>query len=87
VYVVIRFWKPYTETGYNILIHGLIHILYYIRVIIIFYTISIMLAAAEGALEPSESPSAASVDAVEKYRGKNAEKNVVFIAKKRENRM
>jgi hypothetical protein len=42
VYVVIRFWKPYIETGYTTLIHGLIHILYYIRITIIFYTIIIM---------------------------------------------
>jgi hypothetical protein len=42
VYVVIRFWKPYTETGYTILIHGLIHILHYIRITIIYYTIIIM---------------------------------------------
>jgi hypothetical protein len=42
VYVVIRFWKLYTETGYTILIHGLIHILYYNRITIIYYTIIIM---------------------------------------------
>jgi hypothetical protein len=42
MYVVIRFWKPYTETGYTILIHGLIYILYYIRIIILCYANIVM---------------------------------------------
>jgi hypothetical protein len=36
--LLIRFWKPYTETDYTILIHGLTHILYYIRIIIKLFT-------------------------------------------------
>jgi hypothetical protein len=42
VYVVIRFWEPYTETGYTILIHGLIHILDYIRITILCYANIVM---------------------------------------------
>jgi hypothetical protein len=37
MYVVIRFWEPYNSTGYTILIHGLIHILHYIRITISCY--------------------------------------------------
>jgi hypothetical protein len=44
VYVVIRFWEPYTETGYTILIHGLIHILDYIRITILCYANIVMTA-------------------------------------------
>jgi Chromo (CHRromatin Organisation MOdifier) domain len=42
VYVVIRFWEPYTETGYTILIHGLIHRLDYIRITILCYANIVM---------------------------------------------
>jgi hypothetical protein len=42
VYVVIRFWEPYTDTGYNILIHGLIHRLDYIRITILCYANIVM---------------------------------------------
>jgi hypothetical protein len=37
MYVVMRFWEPYTNTGYTILIHGLIHTLDYIRITILCY--------------------------------------------------
>jgi hypothetical protein len=37
--VIIRFWEPYKYIGYNILIHGLMHILYYIYVSMLYYTI------------------------------------------------
>jgi hypothetical protein len=39
---VIRFWEPYTDTGYTILIHGLIHRLDYIRVTILCHANIIM---------------------------------------------
>jgi hypothetical protein len=42
VYVVIRFWEPYTETGYTILIHGLIHRLDYIRITALSYANIVM---------------------------------------------
>jgi hypothetical protein len=37
MYFVIRLCEPYNNTGYTILIHGLILILYYIRMIILCY--------------------------------------------------
>jgi hypothetical protein len=45
VYVVIRFWEPYTDTGYTILIHGLIHGPDYIRITILCYSNIVMIKA------------------------------------------
>jgi hypothetical protein len=42
VYVVIRFWEPDTDTGYTILIHGLIHRLEYIRITILCHVNIVM---------------------------------------------
>ena len=35
--IIIRFWEPYKYIGYNILIRGLIDILYYIYVNMLYY--------------------------------------------------
>jgi hypothetical protein len=42
VFFVIRFWEPYADTGYTILIHGLIHRQEYIRITILCYANIVM---------------------------------------------